>query len=259
MGNNACACDNADRNMQDDANNKVQLRGLRGGKLQANAKMQEMEEDNIVSLQNSAIIDRKLGDDPSLSDIQVQIEPELKALPPISNVKVIDILENYKTNPDAALFTDDRTYPDTVFKISEDAYYQGSVVGGKREGIAKQVWEDGTYFEGEFKDDQATGLGRLIHRNGDFYEGYFDGSKANGKGKFIRYAGGSYEGDFLDDIAHGNGELVLPNDSVYKGSFVDGRMTGYGELKMANEDRYVGNFLNNQFHGSGKKNKINIV
>lgn len=253
MGNNQCSCDNADRNMQDEDNKKMALRGgLRGGKFEQSNPNFEQADDNLISLQNSAIIERKHDKDPSLAETPVEVHPDLKELPQVKNHRVLDVLNNYLTNPDTSVFVEERYYPDKVYKISQDAYYQGDIVDGRREGIAKQLWEDGTFFEGEFKEDQAVGLGRLIHKNGDFYEGNFLNSKANGKGKFVRYEGGSYEGDFLDDIAHGNGELKLPNDSLFKGQFVDGRMTGYGELKMANEDRYVGNFLNNQFQGKGK-------
>lgn len=260
MGNNQCSCDNADRNMQAEENEKVGMKGLRGAKLKANPpKEEELDhQDNFISLQNSAVIERKQPNDPNFTETSVKAQPNLRELPPIENTRVLDVLNNYTTNPEIGLFIENKNYPESVFKISDDAYYQGEVIHGKREGPARQLWEDGTYFEGEFRDDQATGIGRLIHQNGDCYEGYFENSKANGKGKFLRYAGGSYEGDFLDDIAHGNGELILPNDSVYKGQFVDGRMTGYGELKMSNEDRYVGNFLNNQFQGTGKK-KIKLI
>lgn len=66
---------------------------------------------------------------------------------------------------------------------------------GKRDGIGRVVWSDGSCYEGEWKDDKSFGIGKLIHADGDIYEGEFSNDKANGKGVYTHVNGARYEGD----------------------------------------------------------------
>ena len=260
MGNQQCSCDNSDRNMQDEETIPTQKKMRGGKKLSANNDVVNLQENDLISLSSSRIIDRPsqgiagaggLGEHDAVGQDQ-----KVDKLPEITNPKVLDILDKLELELDSEVYQEDpfkgKVLPDEVYKISEGAYYQGYLVNGKREDYARQVWIDGTYFQGFFQNDQAFGVGRLVHKNGDFYEGDFVSSKANGSGRFVRYQGGSYEGEFFDDIAHGKGKLMLPNGSAYEGDFVEGKMAGRGKLLLVNDDVYTGEFSDNQFHGDGK-------
>ena len=260
MGNQQCSCNNSEKNMQDEDTRQIHKK-LRGGvKLSANNDVINLQENNILSLSSSKIIDRRSIGASGIGGFQNNLEPvpaqKVERLPEITNPKVLDILSKLELELDSSMYEEDpftgQVLPKEYYKISDFAYYQGRLVDGKRDGYGKQIWEDGTCFEGFFEDDQAVRVGRLVHKNGDFYEGDFASSKANGFGRFVRYDGGSYEGNFLDDIAHGKGKLVLPNGSSYEGEFVEGRMDGQGKLYLVNDDVYIGGFSNNQFHGDGK-------
>lgn len=57
---------------------------------------------------------------------------------------------------------------------------------GRRSGIGRLLWTDGSYYEGEFEAGHMSGKGRLLQDLVGIYDGEWRKSRANGKGRLVR-------------------------------------------------------------------------
>ena len=87
-------------------------------------------------------------------------------------------------------------------------------------GIAIEVWEDGTYFQGEYKDNKKNGIG--LYRWPD---------------------GTIYQGEFKDGQMNGLGIMLYSNDCIFSGEIQNGYMHGYGSFSWGNGCMYIGNYV----------------
>lgn len=110
--------------------------------------------------------------------------------------------------------------------------YTGERIDGKKQGIGKYEWNDGSIYEGEFSDD-----------------------KINGKGKLTLLENGVYEGTFINGKKSGQGIYNFKNEDKYEGNWEDDKMSGQGTYIFANGDTYVGEFKDNKFNGQGTYTK----
>lgn len=95
-------------------------------------------------------------------------------------------------------------------------------------GIAIEVWEDGTYFQGEYKDNKKNGIG--LYRWPD---------------------GTIYQGEFKDGQMNGLGIILYSNDCIFSGEIENGYMNGYGTYSWGNGCIYMGNYTQDIKNGFG--------
>ena len=95
-------------------------------------------------------------------------------------------------------------------------------------GIAIEVWEDGTYFQGEYKDNKKNGIG--LYRWPD---------------------GTIYQGEFKDGQMNGLGIILYSNDCIFSGEIENGYMNGYGTYSWGNGCMYMGNYIQDIKNGFG--------
>ena len=95
-------------------------------------------------------------------------------------------------------------------------------------GIAIEVWEDGTYFQGEYKDNKKNGIGLYRWPDGTIYQGEFRDGQMNGKGI-----------------------LLYSNDCIFSGEIENGYMNGYGNFSWGNGCMYIGYYVQDIKNGFG--------
>ena len=95
-------------------------------------------------------------------------------------------------------------------------------------GIAIEVWEDGTYFQGEYKDNKKNGIG--LYRWPD---------------------GTIYQGEFRDGQMNGIGIMLYSNDCIFSGEIENGYMHGYGNFFWGNGSMYIGYYIQDVKNGFG--------
>lgn len=83
-----------------------------------------------------------------------------------------------------------------AYQFPNEAIYVGQWKNGKRHGLGKQYYKDGSYYFGYWENNMTNGLGRLIHADGDIYEGNWFNDKAHGNGKYIHADGAQYVGEW---------------------------------------------------------------
>ena len=95
-------------------------------------------------------------------------------------------------------------------------------------GIAIEVWEDGTYYQGEYENNKKDGIGLYRWPDGTIYQGEFSNGQMTGKG-IIFYS----------------------DDCVFSGEMLNGYMNGYGIFSWGNGSLYMGYYLQDIKHGFG--------
>ena len=95
-------------------------------------------------------------------------------------------------------------------------------------GIAIEVWEDGTYFQGEYKDNKKNGIGLYRWPDGTIYQGEFRDGQMNGKGI-----------------------ILYSNDCIFSGEIENGYMNGYGSFSWGNGSMYIGYYIQDIKNGFG--------
>ena len=95
-------------------------------------------------------------------------------------------------------------------------------------GIAIEVWEDGTYFQGEYKDNKKNGIGLYRWPDGTIYQGEFRDGQMNGKGI-----------------------ILYSNDCIFSGEIENGYMNGFGNFSWGNGSMYIGYYSQDIKNGFG--------
>ena len=95
-------------------------------------------------------------------------------------------------------------------------------------GIAIEVWEDGTYFQGEYKNNKKNGIGLYRWPDGTIYQGEFKDGQMNGKGI-----------------------ILYSNDCIFSGEIKNGYMDGYGYFSWGNGSMYIGYYSQDIKNGFG--------
>uniref|UniRef100_A0A8C9A1E0 MORN repeat containing 1 n=1 Tax=Prolemur simus TaxID=1328070 RepID=A0A8C9A1E0_PROSS len=137
-------------------------------------------------------------------------------------------------------------YPNSFFR------YEGEWKGGKKHGVGKLLFKDGSYYEGEFVDGEITGEGcQHWAWSGNTYSGQFVLGEPQGRGVLKYKAGGYYEGEVSHGLREGHGFLVDPAGQVYQGSFHGNKRHGRGQMLFRNGDKYDGDWVWDQRQGHG--------
>ncbi|CAD8169369.1 unnamed protein product [Paramecium pentaurelia] len=111
---------------------------------------------------------------------------------------------------------------------------------GKRNGIGKYIWQDGSIYFGEFSDDSFNGYGQMSFANGNVYLGEWKNGQMQGIGHFIWKS----------------------NNQEYIGEYKRNKKNGFGINKFADGRRYIGYFRDGQFDGQAilqKKNHLDKI
>lgn len=153
--------------------------------------------------------------------------------------------------------------------------YQGDWKGGKKHGLGKLLFKDGSYYEGEFKDDEINGIGTyydshkgteysgqwwmgekhgkglLKYSDGSHYNGEWEANLCQGYGFHVSKEDDRYEGNFYKNKKHGEGTLTYNDGSSYEGNWVGGRQQGHGVRRYPNGSSYKGQWRCGWRHGMG--------
>jgi hypothetical protein len=111
-----------------------------------------------------------------------------------------------------------------IKSLSLQGYWEFSNLNG----IAIEVWNDGTYFQGEYENNKKNGIG--LYRWPD---------------------GTIYQGEFKDGEMTGKGVIFYSDDSVFSGEMLNGYMNGYGMFSWGNGAVYMGTYFQDIKHGFG--------
>ena len=111
-----------------------------------------------------------------------------------------------------------------VKNLSLQGYWDSSNLNG----IAIEVWDDGTYFQGEYENNKKNGVGLYRWPDGTIYQGEFNNGQMTGKGI-----------------------ILYSDDSVFSGEMLNGYMNGYGIFSWGNGALYMGYYLQDIKHGFG--------
>lgn len=113
------------------------------------------------------------------------------------------------------------------------AAYVGTYVDGKRQGMGKMTYPDGSMYHGSWENNDRHGFGTYIFANGDRYCGAWVNNIRSGKGTYL-YAASQTQlsGTFV------NGECIDGAWEYYdKKAFVcqwkDGYIARYGDRRLA--------------------------
>jgi hypothetical protein len=156
--------------------------------------------------------------------------------------------------------------------------YNGEWCAGKREGIGKMLWPDGSEYDGHWHDDimhgryrhndlpsePATrvtillGSGTMTYSSEENFPVASPPSPCRSPSPVAAAsppaAGGpaSYDGEWADGRRHGAGEMRFSDGRTYRGEWEAGAMHGRGVLSWADGGRYDGSFRLGQRCGDGK-------
>lgn len=162
-----------------------------------------------------------------------------------------------------------------IYRWSDEIWYEGEFVHGKRNGIGTMHYPDGHYY-GQWCDGLENGKGRYAYKNGDVYEGRFVNGSIEGEGTYWWSDNGAvYIGEWKNNLRHGHGVMQYSSEEWYDGEWCEGFEHGIGRRRYENGDIYIGewklgsctgkgkyisseytyegNFLNFLMHGYGKK------
>ena len=111
-----------------------------------------------------------------------------------------------------------------IKSLSLQGYWENSNLNG----IAIEVWDDGTYYQGEYENNKKNGIGLYRWPDGTIYQGEFNNGQMTGKGIIFN-----------------------SDDSVFSGEMLNGYMNGYGIFSWGNGALYMGYYLQDIKHGFG--------
>jgi hypothetical protein len=111
-----------------------------------------------------------------------------------------------------------------IKSLSLQGYWEENYLNG----IAIEVWEDGTYYQGEYENNKKDGIG--LYRWPD---------------------GTIYQGEFCDGQMSGKGIILYSDDCMFSGEMLNGYMNGYGIFSWGNGSLYMGYYLQDTKHGFG--------
>ena len=122
----------------------------------------------------------------------------------------------------------------------DGSYFQGEYYNNKKNGVGLYRWPDGTIYQGEFKDNQMNGRGIILYSNDCIFSGEIDSGFMNGFGYFFWGNGSMYIGYYIQDIKNGFGIYIWDqkNFLCYIGFWEMGKQQGIGAKVNGNKIKY---------------------
>ena len=122
----------------------------------------------------------------------------------------------------------------------DGSYYQGEYFNNKKNGVGLYRWPDGTIYQGEFRNGNMTGNGIIFYSDDSAFSGEMLNGYMNGYGIFSWSNGALYMGYYLQDIKHGFGIYVWDSKKFicYIGFWDMGKQQGIGAKVNGNKVKY---------------------
>ena len=145
-------------------------------------------------------------------------------------------------------------------EISEDYTYTGQFLNGKKHGLGRVEWNDGSWYEGGFANGKIEGSGKYRWLDSE-YEGQWKAGKMHGQGKYVWNDGRRYEGSLAAGQREGYG-VYTEGNKKYSGYWRAGKEDGQGKLEekgQVSEGIWIYGKLNKSFIsnvGSDKGNRL---
>jgi hypothetical protein len=136
-------------------------------------------------------------------------------------------------------------------KWSDDSYYRGQFLAGKRSGAGLAYLVDTGTYEGTWVDDQIVEGIHIYLEASPYktYSGQFKNWRPHGQGVLTFKNGAIYSGDFVFGYYQGHGTLRT-NKFTYDGDWVGGRKEGWGTFSSL-DYCYQGYWKKGVRHGLG--------
>jgi hypothetical protein len=131
--------------------------------------------------------------------------------------------------------------------------YEGEFYNGKRQGMGKMTYTDGSTYDGQFKDGLRDGAGTAVFRDGSQYVGEWKADRRNGHGTYAS-AGNvwTFDGEWANDERTGPGKISYTDGSQnFDGAFRNGRREGDGTVAFGDGRVFRGAFVIDEQKGPG--------
>lgn len=106
-----------------------------------------------------------------------------------------------------------------AYRKDEGTVYVGDWVKGRRHGMGKISYLDGSYYKGEFQDDKMWGHGTYIGADGSQYTGQWIDNMRQGLGTMLAPDGSIFTGEYQHNMKHGHGKLQYPDGNIFEGEW----------------------------------------
>jgi hypothetical protein len=97
--------------------------------------------------------------------------------------------------------------------------YEGSFHEKKKHGQGTYIWMDGEdepkeicRYSGAYDNGKRQGLGKMTFPDGSYYHGMWENNKKCGEGTYKYVNGDVYSGTWVDDVKSGNGAYEFASD-----------------------------------------------
>ena len=112
----------------------------------------------------------------------------------------------------------------TIKNLSLQGYWKSSILNG----IAIEVWDDGTYYQGEYENNKRNGIGLYRWPDGTIYQGEFCNGQMTGKGIIFNSDDSVFSGEMLNGYLNGYGIFSWGSGALYMGYYLQDIKNGFG-------------------------------
>ncbi len=173
--------------------------------------------------------------------------------------------------------TDGRTSGEGVLVAtsgSTEERYEGSMNGGKPDGVGTAYYANGQTIHGTFREGvvegeviytlpghyryeggwlagREEGNGAADFTDGTRYAGGWHKGVQSGHGVKTFVNGGKFEGEFLDGRMNGAGVLISPGGARLEGIWHNDRLDGHASFANPRGDHFDGEYVDGQRNGPG--------
>ena len=112
----------------------------------------------------------------------------------------------------------------TIKNLSLQGYWKNSILNG----IAIEVWDDGTYYQGEYENNKRNGIGLYRWPDGTIYQGEFSNGQITGKGIIFNSDDSVFSGEMLNGYLNGYGIFSWGSGALYMGYYLQDIKNGFG-------------------------------
>jgi radial spoke head protein 1 len=113
-------------------------------------------------------------------------------------------------------------------KKSAAAVYSGDFRFGKKDGVGKMKYPNGSIYNGSWKNDIKSGSGSYTYPNGDVYTGRWSNDVKSGRGSYYFAKNGSTLVGTWENGTMKSGKWVHADNTSYHGSFNGSAPQGSG-------------------------------
>ena len=131
--------------------------------------------------------------------------------------------------------------------------YEGEWLNNRKDGIGKEIYQDGSKYMGEHKNGVRQGLGTYYWADGSMYEGEWKLNLMDGYGIYKFKDGIICSGFWASNKMNGFGKYIFPGVKCYIGFFEQDYKNGLGLIFWFKERKaFIGYWKENKQDGLGK-------